>query len=96
MTTEEKRKTALVLIADGCEAVETAVVVEFLRYAQIDVTLAGIKGDNFKNCTNAIKIVPDVDLRDVSRKTYDSFVLLGGRIAPFLVIKVGLFIFLIF
>ena len=55
-------KKALVILAPGAEEMETVISVDVLRRAKIDVTLAGLDGNEPVECSRSVKIVPDVSL----------------------------------
>ena len=73
-------KSALVLIADGTEEMEAVIVVDVLRRAQVDVTVAGLDDDPAKaaTCSRNVRIVPDLSLKEAAAKgPYDVIVLPG-------------------
>ena len=73
-------KTALVLITDGTEEMEAVILVDVLRRAQVDVTLAGLSEDTSKaaTCSRNVRITPDVSLKEAAvKEPYDVIVLPG-------------------
>ena len=71
-------KTALVLITDGTEEMEAVIVVDVLRRAQVDVTLAGLDDKAAATCSRNVRIVPDISLKEAAAKgPYDVIVLPG-------------------
>lgn len=72
-------KTALVLLAEGAEEMETVIVVDILRRAKIEVTLASLSDKTSVTCSRNVVIVADCLLNQVaSDKLYDAVVLPGG------------------
>ena len=72
-------KKALVILAPGAEEMETVISVDVLRRAKIDVTLAGLDGNEPVECSRSVKIVPDVSLDEaVDRGPFDVVLLPGG------------------
>jgi len=69
-------KTACVLLADGCEEVEAATPIDYLRRAGIEVTAAGIAG---KAVVGARGIGLEADLGpEALARDYDCVVVPGG------------------
>ena len=73
-------KKALVILAPGAEEMETVISVDVLRRAKIDVTLAGLDGNEPVECSRSVKIVPDVSLEEAIEKRgpFDVVLLPGG------------------
>ena len=71
-------KTALVILAEGAEEMETVIVVDVLRRATISVTLASLSDDLTIKCSRSVKIVADCLLKDVSNDIFDAVILPGG------------------
>lgn len=69
--------TVLVPLADGCEELEAVTVIDLLRRAGIDVTVAGLDGDTV-TASRGVKLVPDTSLDEALRQEYDMVVLPGG------------------
>lgn len=69
---------ALVFLATGFEEIETVTVVDVLRRAGVDVTVAGLT-PNVVEGAHGIKIVPDKSIDDVKVEDFDAFVVPGGN-----------------
>lgn len=69
--------TVLVPLADGCEELEAVTVIDLLRRAGIDVTVAGLD-DGTVTASRGVKLVPDTSLDEALRREYDMVVLPGG------------------
>lgn len=68
---------ALVPVADGTEEMEAAIVIDMLRRAEIEVTVAGLSTSI--ECSRGLKIIPDCLLDDISDvAAYDALILPGG------------------
>ena len=71
--------TALVLLAEGAEEMETVITVDVLRRGEVEVTLAEIAGSDPVICSRQVKIVPDKSLDDALKAgPYDVVVCPGG------------------
>lgn len=73
-------KTALILVADGSEEMETVTPIDVLRRAGVTVTVAGLESSKAVICSRQVGLVPDASL-DVAisdNKTYDIVILPGG------------------
>ncbi|KAG0035379.1 hypothetical protein BGZ81_008978 [Podila clonocystis] len=69
---DSKKKTALVLIADGTEEMEAVITIDVLVRAGVDVTVASIKPDTSiqpVRCSRGVKIVPDTLLSSLPLPT---------------------------
>ena len=71
-------KTVLVPLAPGFEEIETITVVDILRRAGAQVTLAGTEEGPLKG-SRGISILPDDLLANVLQKEFDMVVLPGGQ-----------------
>lgn len=69
--------TALVVLAEGAEEMEVTIIVDVLRRAGVDVTLAGLAGDRPVLCSRRVVIVPDVALSRAGMD-HSALVLPGG------------------
>jgi 4-methyl-5(b-hydroxyethyl)-thiazole monophosphate biosynthesis len=69
---------ALVFLATGFEEIETVTVVDVLRRAGVDVTVAGL-APNVVEGAHGIKIVPDKSIDDVKVEDFDAVVVPGGN-----------------
>lgn len=73
------KKTALLLIADGSEEMETVITADVLRRGGIAVTLVSIGDSECVKCSRDVKICADTKLSNVSDKeNYDVVILPGG------------------
>lgn len=70
-------KKVLVPLAPGFEEIEAVTVIDILRRAGVDVTVAGVTPGDVKGRTQ-IRIRPDVSMDEVVGRTYDMVVLPGG------------------
>lgn len=68
---------ALVLLAEGAEEMEVAIVVDVLRRAHVDVTLAGLDGQAPITASRGMILTPDASLA-AARGPFDVVVLPGG------------------
>ncbi len=69
---------ALVFLATGFEEIETVTIVDVLRRAGVDVTVAGLT-PNVVDGVHAMKIVPDKSIDDVAVDDFDAVVVPGGN-----------------
>jgi len=69
---------ALVFLASGFEEIETVTIVDVLRRADVDVTVAGL-GPNVVEGAHGMKIVPDKSIDDVSAEDFAAVVVPGGN-----------------
>lgn len=72
-------KKVLVPLADGAEEMETVIIVDILRRAGFDVTLAGITGQSAVICSRNMRIIPDTGLENIDPSSFDAIVLPGGK-----------------
>ena len=70
-------KKALIILAPGYEELEAVAVVDILRRAGIDVTIAAVEPGPVSSARN-VRIVPDVLLEDTAGRDFDLVVLPGG------------------
>ncbi len=70
-------KKVLVPIADGCEEIETACIVDVLRRAEADVTVASV-GELQVTASRGMKLVADKLISECVNDSYDLIVLPGG------------------
>jgi len=68
---------ALVVLAEGAEEMEVTIIVDVLRRAGVDVTLAGLDGDRPVLCSRRVVIVPDKSLARAGND-HHALVLPGG------------------
>ncbi|RMD52019.1 MAG: DJ-1/PfpI family protein [Nitrospirae bacterium] len=70
--------SVLILLAEGFEELEAVTIIDVLRRAEIDVTVAGLKEGAVKSA-RGIRIIPDTTLDEVKDKDFDMVVLPGGQ-----------------
>jgi len=70
-------KTALIPVADGTEEMEAVTLIDILRRAGTDVTVASVHQAQIIS-SHGVKIVSDVLIQDCAGKTYDLIALPGG------------------
>lgn len=68
----------IVPVADGCEEVEAVTIIDLLRRAGFDVTVAGLGSSGPVTCSRGVVLVPDCALAEVAGETFDLVVLPGG------------------
>ena len=71
------KKKVLVPLAPGFEELEAVTVIDLLRRASIDVTVAGLD-DGVITGSRGTRILPDSNLTDATDSDYDMIVLPGG------------------
>lgn len=69
---------ALVFLATGFEEIETVTIVDVLRRAGVEVTVAGLT-PNVVEGAHAMKIVPDKSIADVRVDEFDAIIVPGGN-----------------
>jgi 4-methyl-5(b-hydroxyethyl)-thiazole monophosphate biosynthesis len=69
---------ALVFLATGFEEIEALTVVDVLRRAGVDVTIAGLT-PNVTEGKHGVKVVPDKSIDDVKVEDFDAVVAPGGN-----------------
>jgi 4-methyl-5(b-hydroxyethyl)-thiazole monophosphate biosynthesis len=69
---------ALVFLASGFEEIEALTVVDILRRAGVDVTVAGL-APNVTEGKHGVKVVPDKSIDDVKVEDFDAVVVPGGN-----------------
>lgn len=67
----------LVPLANGCEELEAVTVIDLLRRAGVEVTVAGLEKGSVKASRGTV-LVPDIELNQVSNEQFDMVVLPGG------------------
>jgi len=71
-------QTVIVPVADGTEEIEAVTIVDTLRRAGLDVTVAAV-GDQLEVvCSRGVKLVADALLDGLNGRVYDAVVLPGG------------------
>ncbi|XP_013136396.1 PREDICTED: protein deglycase DJ-1-like [Papilio polytes] len=73
-------KSALVILAQGAEEMETVITVDMLRRGGVTVTLAGLDSNAPVLCSRQITLVPDKSLSDALAENpqFDAVILPGG------------------
>ena len=71
---------ALIPIADGSEEIESVTVIDILRRAGVDVTVAviGPKDNDQITAARGTKVVGDCGITDCKKETWDAIVIPGG------------------
>lgn len=69
--------SVLVPLAEGCEELEAVTVIDLLRRANIEVTVAGLDDGPVK-ASRGVVLQPDITLDEALDKEYDMVVLPGG------------------
>jgi len=70
-------KKVLVAVADGIEELEAVTVIDILRRAGADVTIASVSSNQI-TASRRVRITADAVISDCIDKTYDLIVLPGG------------------
>ncbi len=68
----------LVILSPGFEEIEAITVIDLLRRAEIEVTVAGLKNGPVEG-SHKITVLPDVYFKEVDHSQYDLLVLPGGQ-----------------
>ncbi|MEN7972196.1 MAG: DJ-1 family glyoxalase III [Verrucomicrobiota bacterium] len=68
---------ALVPIANGCEEMEAVIIIDTLRRAEWEVTVAGLSGETIE-ASRGVKLVPDVAWDQINPDNFDVLLLPGG------------------
>lgn len=71
-------KTVLVPVADGTEELEAVAIIDILRRAGADVTVASVSGNRQITASRGVVITADTLIQDCADKAYDLIVLPGG------------------
>jgi 4-methyl-5(b-hydroxyethyl)-thiazole monophosphate biosynthesis len=69
---------AVVILSPGFEEIEAVTIIDILRRAEIDVTVAGLEKGIIEGSHN-IAITPDCYYQEITDKKYDLLVLPGGQ-----------------
>ena len=69
---------ALLPVATGNEEIEFCALVDVLRRADVDVTVASVESLDTVVLQKGLRIVPDANLEQVSDETWDAIVMAGG------------------
>jgi 4-methyl-5(b-hydroxyethyl)-thiazole monophosphate biosynthesis len=68
---------ALVPIANGCEEMEAVIIIDTLRRAEWDVTVAGLTAGTIE-ASRGVKLVPDAAWEQINPAAFDVLLLPGG------------------
>ena len=68
---------ALVPIANGCEEMEAVIIIDTLRRAEWDVTVAGLTAGTIE-ASRGVKLVPDTSWDQINPDDFDVLLLPGG------------------
>jgi 4-methyl-5(b-hydroxyethyl)-thiazole monophosphate biosynthesis len=71
-------KRVLVPIADGTEEIEAVTIIDVLRRAETEVTVASV-GELQVTASRGVKLVADAVIADCRRTQYDAIALPGGK-----------------
>ncbi|ESO11714.1 hypothetical protein HELRODRAFT_156251 [Helobdella robusta] len=70
--------SALILLAEGAEEIETVVVADILVRGKVNVTIASLTRADSVKCSRNVVIKPDVSLSEVDSSNFDILILPGG------------------
>lgn len=70
-------KRALIPLAPGFEEIEAITIIDVLRRAQLEVTVAALEGEEVEGA-HAITVRADARLAEISSDEYDALILPGG------------------
>jgi 4-methyl-5(b-hydroxyethyl)-thiazole monophosphate biosynthesis len=73
------RKTALVVVADGSESLEAVTLINVLRRANVDVTVAAVGDALSVNGTRGVMLLASLRHADTLHHAYDLIALPGGE-----------------
>lgn len=71
-------KTALIPVADGTEEIEAVTLIDVLRRAGVDVTVASVEAELEITASRGVRIVAEKAISECVESTYDLIVLPGG------------------
>lgn len=71
-------KKALIPVTDGTEELEAVAIIDILRRADIEVTVASTTDSKQIHCSRGITLVADTLISDCLQETYDLVALPGG------------------
>jgi 4-methyl-5(b-hydroxyethyl)-thiazole monophosphate biosynthesis len=71
-------KRVLVPIADGSEEIEAVCIIDTLRRAGAEVTVASVETRKEVTASRGVKLVADAPITDCTNQTYDCIALPGG------------------
>merc|ERR1712121_241720 len=67
-STDTMSKSAVMLLADGAEEMETVITIDVLRRGGRNVVVAGVNGSGPVKCSREVVLVPDMSLEDAIAK----------------------------
>lgn len=70
--------SALIILAQGAEEMETVISADVLTRGGVDVTVAGLEGTDPVKCSRNIVIKPDKSLEEAAKTDYDVVLCPGG------------------
>lgn len=70
-------RSVLIPIADGSEELEAVTLIDLLRRAGMEVTVASPQG-RMVTCSRRVRLLPDCSLDEALEREYDAVVLPGG------------------
>lgn len=73
--TSASNKTALVPLGNGSEEMEAVTIIDVLRRAGADVTVASVENSLTVECSRQVKIVADILIEDVANAKFDIIIL---------------------
>lgn len=71
-------KTVLVPVADGVEDLETVTIIDVLRRAGAQVTVASVKSEKLVKAAHGVGLLADSLLNECAKESFDLIVLPGG------------------
>nr|XP_026483338.1 protein dj-1beta-like [Vanessa tameamea] len=80
LSSSKMSKTALMILSQGAEEMETVITVDMLRRGGVTVTLAGLDGETPVLCSRQVTLLPDKSLANALAESsqYDAVILPGG------------------
>lgn len=84
-------KTVLVPLGKGSEEMEAVTIIDVLRRAGAEVTVASVERDLTVECSRQVKIVADRLIHDVAETSFD-IIVLPVRLQPSLVLVRTMFL----
>lgn len=71
-------KTVLVPVGNGSEEIEAVTIIDVLRRAGADVTVASVEDTLQVDCSRGVKLVADVSISDLADQEFDCIACPGG------------------
>jgi protein deglycase len=69
----------LIPVANGSESLEAVTLINVLRRASLEVTVASTETETVVTCTRDVRLVADAALDDLGSHEYDAIILPGGE-----------------